>query len=244
MTPHALTLTASLTTDAPVAPADRYLTASATDRTIAGVIVEYGTEGLASTGPTVFEAGSLEFPAEPGRVKFLTQHDTERPLGVAASIEHDDARAAGVFRVAAGTAGDEALAMAGDGRRDGLSVGCIIRDYTYTDDGVLHVRAAEVTEVSLVTIPAFRSSLVTTVAASQKGSDMTNTLAKVAPYQLTASQPDPSPAKVEAAGPREGGSRLPAAHRSAGRARGPHGRRLAPDRGGRRQACRPVPRRS
>ena len=201
MTKH-LTLTASLDVAGPRA---QYLTASSDLRQIAGRIVEYGVIGYASTGETIFEPDSLKFPPEGVRVKFLLQHDTERPLGTMQSLDqHDATAAAGTFNVAAGALGDEALAMAEDGRRDGLSVGCMILDYSYDDKGVLHVRAAEVTEVSLVTIPAFRSSLVSTVSASMKaGHDMTKQLTKVQPFQLTASQsegePETPPAAVEAA---------------------------------------------
>lgn len=196
-----LTLTASLAT-APAPHDDRTLTASAKDRTIAGIIVEYGVEGYASTGPTIFHPGSLNFPAQASQVKFLLQHDTERPLGTMTSSQANDAVVAGMFTVASSPMGDEALLMAQDGRRDGLSVGCRIHNYEFKED-VLHVYAADVHEVSLVTIPAFSSSLVSTVNAAQKEStDMANV--KVQPFQLTASRPESTentPAKVEAPAP-------------------------------------------
>lgn len=186
-----LTLTASL--DAPPAPAPAVaLTASAEARTIAGTIVEYGALGYASTGPTIFEAGSLSFPAELARCKFLLMHDYERPIGTMASLTDDDDRPHASFTVAPGTLGDAALAEAADGRRDGLSVGCMITEYRYRDDGVLIVSAAEVREVSLVTVPAFQNSMVSTVAASLKGPElMTKPL--LAPVPLTASTPAAEP---------------------------------------------------
>lgn len=190
MDPITLHLTASATTaPAPIErPTARHLTASAEARTIGGAIVEYGVVGYASTGPTIFEAGSLSFPADLGRVKFLLMHDMERPIGVMSALAQDGTTPRGEFTVLPGALGDTALAEAADGRRDGLSVGVMITDYEYRDsDGVLVVRAARVTEVSLVTIPAFENALVST--ASLKGTDMSQTQQAPAPQALTASTP-------------------------------------------------------
>ncbi|MCM3577445.1 HK97 family phage prohead protease [Micrococcus luteus] len=201
MTRHPLTLTASLPAPAPA----RTLTASQTERMIAGLVLEYGTEGYASTGKTIFHAGSLRFPDDASRVKFLAQHDSERPLGVMATLDAGETHVHAAFNVSPGPLGDEALAMAADGRRDGLSVGCRVLDYAYEDD-TLHVHAAEVYEVSLVTIPAFRSSLVAR-ASMKETPDMSRV--HTLPVELTASgdqpgtpaTPAPTPAAPQPATP-------------------------------------------
>lgn len=200
--PVPLTLTASV--DTAPAPAAVELTAAVAERTISGIIVEYGAVGYASTGKTIFHEGSLSFPDDLARCKFLLMHDYDRPLGTMAAFTDDPAKPHGVFKVATGKLGDDSLAEAADGRRDGLSVGCLITRYDYDDDGVLHVHAAEVREVSLVTIPAFQNSMVSTVAASLKGSEIMSkpTLAP-APQALTASTPaaDAAPQPPAAAAP-------------------------------------------
>lgn len=194
--PITLYLTASAqAVESPATPVEnatsRHITASAATRTISGSIVEYGAIGYASTGPTIFEAGSLSFPADLSRVKFLLMHDMERPLGVQSSLQDDGHTPRGEFTVLPGGLGDSSLAEAADGRRDGLSVGCMITDYQYRDsDGVLVVKAATVKEVSLVTVPAFENALVG--KASLKGQEMTHTTAHApAPQSLTASTPAP-----------------------------------------------------
>lgn len=194
MKPFELYLTASAgPVEAPAAPVDtptgRHITASAAERTITGAIVEYGAIGYASTGPTIFEAGSLSFPEDLSRVKFLLMHDMERPLGIQSSLTDDGHTPRGEFTVLPGALGDTSLGEAADGRRDGLSVGCMITDYEFRDsDGVLVVKAASVKEVSLVTVPAFENALVGT--ASLEGNDMTRkTTHAPAPQSLTASTP-------------------------------------------------------
>jgi HK97 family phage prohead protease len=193
-------------------------------RRIYGTIVPYDVVGHTSAGPTVFAAGSIVIPDDPGRVKMLVQHDANpAAVGVGASFEDRGGEVVGTFTFPPGARGDAALAEAASGLRDGLSVGVLIDAYA-TKDGVLYVTRARLNEVSLVTIPAFEDARVLAVAASQrKGITMTEeapvTVAPVetppeaeAPAEaVEVVTPSAAPAEVQAAAvvpPTRGGGRV------------------------------------
>ncbi len=71
-----------------------------------------------------------------------------------------------VFHVAKTSAGEDALVEASTGLRDGFSVGVKV-DAWDNKDGVMHISAAKLIEVSLVTDPAIDSARVSDVAASE-----------------------------------------------------------------------------
>jgi HK97 family phage prohead protease len=138
-------------------------------RTITGLAVPYGPVGHSSVGPVTFAQGSITLPAQVGRIKLLEQHDPERPLGYATKLTDTPEGLLATFHVPEGAAGDEALAMAADGRRDGLSVGVALDAATWdalvermwSDEPDEPVPAAgELLEVSHVTIPAFADARV------------------------------------------------------------------------------------
>lgn len=162
---------------------DRYLTASApavdavhingvvtaTDpaaRTITGRVLTYGEIGATSVGPTRFAAGSLR-ASDPSRVKLFVEHDPERVVGKATRLWDENNALHATFHVATGDLGDQVLASAAEGLRDGLSVGVGIVTSARDPKGVLAVSAGTLREISVVASPAFPSAVVTHVAASQ-----------------------------------------------------------------------------
>jgi len=138
-------------------------------RQISGIVVPFGKTGNTSAGPVVFELGSIHNP-DPKPVKFLLQHDAQRPIGKAIEFQVTPGGITGTFKVSNTTAGSDALVEAADGLRDGLSVGAQIDKYTIKD-GVMRVTAARIVEVSLVHAPAFSDAVVTDVAASENDED-------------------------------------------------------------------------
>jgi len=134
-------------------------------RQISGIVVPFEKVGNTSAGEVVFEFGSIPNP-DPRGVKFLLQHQSDRPIGKAIEFQVTPSGITGTFKVSNTTAGSDALVEAADGLRDGLSVGAQIDNYTMKD-GVMHVTAAQIVEVSLVHSPAFSDAVVTTVAASE-----------------------------------------------------------------------------
>ncbi|MDN5666939.1 MAG: HK97 family phage prohead protease [Renibacterium salmoninarum] len=135
--------------------------------------MQYGVIGNASLGPSIIEPGAIKAPEPISRAKMLIQHDTERSVGYLQSLETEGDLERGTFYIPASTEGDEALLKAGNGTRDGLSIGIAIEKYHFDSEGVLHVTAARLNEVSLVTIPAFENARVNDVAAQQEENNMT-----------------------------------------------------------------------
>lgn len=142
------------------------------ERGIYGTALVFNANGVSSAGPTRFMPGSLVLPEELSRVKLLLDHDATAPLGVLSSAELTDERFNARFRVAEGDQGDELLAQAKDGRRDGLSVGCHIEDW-HMDGQTIVITKATLHEVSMVSIPAFSDSRITEVYASRKDNIVT-----------------------------------------------------------------------
>ena len=164
-------------------------------RTIQGVCLVFGAVGASSAGKTRFMAGSLRLPTDLSRVKLLLDHDATDPLGYLSSATIDAESMTGEFTVAAGDRGDMALAQATDKRRDGLSVGCQIEDWSMEGDVVV-IKAATLTEVSLVSIPAFADARITQVRAHQKGRIVTS-------EDLTVEQPEQQPEQPQQPAPEQ-----------------------------------------
>jgi HK97 family phage prohead protease len=137
--------------------------ADAAKREITGRVVTWGEKGYTSAGETVFEPNSIEFGK---KTKLLLEHERTRPLGTLKSYEITDQGIDAVFHVARTSAGEDALVEASTGLRDGFSVGVKV-DAWDNKDGVMHISAAKLIEVSLVTDPAIDSARVSDVAASE-----------------------------------------------------------------------------
>jgi len=144
------------------------LTANVEDRTISGKIVPTGTGEIGSTsaGRVVFEANSIQLPEDPKTIKLLNQHDMKQPLGKASSFTMDENGIYASFKISRSNRGTEALILAEEGLQSGLSVGVEVIK-AKTKAGVMHVSAAKLYEVSLVTEPAFKSAQVLDVAAEE-----------------------------------------------------------------------------
>ena len=140
--------------------------ASSDTRQISGKIVPLGTEtGNTSAGAVIFERGSIQIP-EPKTIKLLSQHDVKAPLGRAQSFTETDDAIHATFKISNSSRGTDALILASEGLQAGLSVGVEVLK-SKPIDGVIHVSAARLMEVSLVTEPAFKSAQVTDIAAEE-----------------------------------------------------------------------------
>jgi HK97 family phage prohead protease len=137
-------------------------------REISGKIVPMGTGEVGNTnlGAYVFEAGSIEI-ADPTKVRLLSQHNAQKPIGKMISAETREDGIYAVFRLSRSTAGTDALIMAQEGLVTGLSIGAEIKASKPSRDGHTVVTAATLKEVSLVTEPAFKSAQVLEIAAEE-----------------------------------------------------------------------------
>ena len=145
------------------------LTANVEERTISGKIVPAGTGevGNTSAGKVVFEKGAIALPEDPKTIKLLNQHDMKQPLGKATSFTVDDDGIYASFKISRSNRGTEALILAEEGLQSGLSVGVEVIK-SKMKQGVMHVSAASLFEVSLVTEAAFKSAAVTSVNAAEE----------------------------------------------------------------------------
>lgn len=164
-----------------------------------------GVVGTASVGGVAqrvrFGAQALTWPADVSRVKYLIEHDRERVAGHASAIAYAaDGGLDGVFKIADGPLGDQALREAADKTRDGVSPGAFDLIGSYDAAGVLDVSAGFLRETSQVSIPAFDDARITDVAAAQPTSTTERnpmkcqTCGKVHPEGVTTCQPAPAPA--------------------------------------------------
>jgi HK97 family phage prohead protease len=134
-------------------------------RTITGIALPYNTEATVSGGQTVsFLPGSL--PTDGKNPKLYMSHDSTQAIGLV--TERADSPEAMYFtaKVSTTALGDEALILATDGVLDSVSVGVNPTKFSFNEDGVMIVEAADWMELSLVPQPAFAGATITDVAAS------------------------------------------------------------------------------
>lgn len=157
-------------------------------RTISGTVLVYNVTASASSGRVQFHPGSLILPEDLSRVKLCIDHDHHSAVGYAIAAEDNAESLRMTFHVPATPAGDEALASAAAGIRDGLSVGAYPEKdgFQYINgEDCTHITAANLREVSLVAVPAFDAARVSDVAAAapqdpnRKDTEMTDSTAIV-----------------------------------------------------------------
>ena len=153
----------------------KILAADVENRTITGTIVPFGISGNTSAGAVIFEFGSFQqFKAE--EIILNKEHSRTDPLGrgIAGSEVITPAGISMSFKIAPTTAGTDALIEAAEGLRPAFSIEASADEYTI-DKGVMRVSAATLQQVAHVTNPAFKSALITDVAASEEESDTPKT---------------------------------------------------------------------
>jgi len=134
-------------------------------RTITGIALPYNTEATVSGGQTVsFLPGSL--PTEGKAPKLYMSHDASQAIGLVTERTDDETAMYFTAKVSTTALGDEALVLAADGVLDSVSVGVNPTKFSYNEDGVMIVEAADWMELSLVPQPAFSGATITDVAAS------------------------------------------------------------------------------
>ena len=134
-------------------------------RTITGIALPYNVEATVSGGQTVsFLPGSL--PTEGKAPKLYMSHDSSQAIGLVTERTDDETAMYFSAKVSTTALGDEALILAADGVLDSVSVGVNPTKFSYNEDGVMIVEAADWMELSLVPQPAFAGATITDVAAS------------------------------------------------------------------------------
>ena len=134
-------------------------------RSISGVAVTYDETATVLDGTQVrFLQGSL--PVTGRDPKLYMQHDSNQIVGKV--VERVDTPQGMMFtaKISATRLGDEALTLANDGVIDAVSVGVTPTKFSYDEQGVMIVEAANWSELSLVSEGAFSGAVITEVAAS------------------------------------------------------------------------------
>ena len=184
-----------------VAPPAR-LAADTARRTISGLVVPWGTYATVSTGQTVaFARGSLSLSE---RSKLVFDHDPSQPVAVFVASADTEAGLTATWRVPAGDRGDQILAEAAEGLRDGLSVAADVITADDVEAGTW-VTAARGRHVALLSEPAFDAARVSAVAATAPPV-VTESLPEGEPVMSITVEPsaeiaaEPEPAVLTAAG--------------------------------------------
>jgi phage head maturation protease len=82
--------------------------ADAERRTVSGLVAPYGEVGNTSVGRVVFERGSIAIP-DATKIKLLSQHQQDKPVGRAISFSESADGIYGSFRLSSSTRGQDAL---------------------------------------------------------------------------------------------------------------------------------------
>lgn len=134
-------------------------------RSISGVAVEWNQIAVVSSGEKVmFMPGSL--PVDGRRPKLYMQHDPNQIIGQV--TERVDTGEALMFTasISATDLGNTALTLMSDGTLSEVSVGVNVEKFSFDKQGVMVIESASFNELSVVSQPAFASSVITDVAAS------------------------------------------------------------------------------
>lgn len=142
-----LTLAATLAVLEAAAPD----TGPQSDRALVGLALPYGAPGRTSAGVVECSRGVVRYPADVRRVKVFAGHDRNRPVGYVTALEETDAGLRARMHIANTGDGNRVLAEANEGVRDAISVE--LDDVDVDDRG--RIRAAELTGLALVPVPAF-----------------------------------------------------------------------------------------
>lgn len=177
----------------------KILAADVPNRTITGMVVPFGVSGRTSAGEVVFEFGSFQqFKAE--EIILNKEHNRTDPLGrgIKGSEVITPAGISMAFKIAGTNAGTDALIEAAEGLRPAFSIEASADEYTI-DKGVMRVSAATLQQVAHVTNPAFKSALITEVAASEEESDTPETTEAAAEEKQEETTMEKENPEVEAA---------------------------------------------
>lgn len=95
--------------------------------------------------------------------KLLWQHDPERPIALAASLEEDDHGLYGKWQFSSLPHPQEAYGYIKEGLVEGLSIGFIADEYDWNEEGFRVLRKIDLREISAVTLPANEAATISAV---------------------------------------------------------------------------------
>lgn len=139
------------------------LTASEDDRSLTYRLLPFGEPGRTNVGTITVQAGAVTVPEDVTALPINLEHEHRKPVGRFTSVTETEDGLEATVRLAATRDGDDALTLAAEGLRTGISV--------EIDSPVIkagRLIAGTLTGAGLVVRPAFENALLT---ASDMGED-------------------------------------------------------------------------
>jgi HK97 family phage prohead protease len=141
-------------------------------RTITGLAVPWDTVATVMSGEKVLvRRGAFNLDSKP---KLLEGHDMTQLRGVISELEDSEDGLLFSAQFAKTRASDDAVELVKAGAYDSVSAGFTPTKFKYDKKGVLVVEAAEIHEISLVAMPAWKQAVITEIAASSPEEDDDN----------------------------------------------------------------------
>ena len=129
-----------------------------------GYASTYGNVDLG--GDVVMRGAFADSLKQRPKPKFLWQHDMHEPIGAVQSLTSDANGLKGTWRISKTARGADAYELLKDGAIDSLSIGYVPTDVEFDDNGVRLLKAVDLLEVSLVSLPMNEKALVTSVKSA------------------------------------------------------------------------------
>lgn len=146
--------------------------------------------GYASTFLNIDEGGDVVLPGafalslkRRPHPRLLWQHDIAEPLGKVLLLREDDRGLFGEFKISRTTRGHDAYQLLKDGAIDSMSIGYIPEDQDFSREGIRELKALDLLEISVVSIPMNSEALITAVKARQVA-DVERALVASAPLDM------------------------------------------------------------
>ena len=132
------------------------------ERTFTGYAAAYGNE---DSDGDIIEMGAFADSIKGNRdkIKILWQHKSAEPIGVPVEMREDEKGLWVKGKISKTARGDEALELMRDGVVSAMSVGFIINDADYDENGRRHIKSGRLMEFSLVTFPANDQAVIQSV---------------------------------------------------------------------------------
>ena len=141
-------------------------------RSITGLAVPWDTVATVMSGEKVLvKRGAFNLESKP---KLLEGHDMTQLRGVVSELEDSEDGLLFSAQFAKTRASDDAVELVKAGAYDSVSAGFTPTKFKYDKKGVLVVEAAEIHEISLVAMPAWKQAVITEIAASSPEEDDDN----------------------------------------------------------------------
>lgn len=132
------------------------------ERTFTGYAAAYNNE---DSDGDVIEMGAFADSIKGNRdkIKILWQHKSAEPIGVPVEMREDEKGLWVKGKISKTARGDEALELMRDGVVSAMSVGFIINEADYDENGRRHIKSGRLMEFSLVTFPANDQAVIQSV---------------------------------------------------------------------------------